>query len=75
MPVEFLVRAADVNHGFGLYDPDGRLVAEVQAMPGYTNRLTYVFKKPGTYKVLCLEFCGVLIMPWPPPLPYRGGKR
>lgn len=60
VPVEFLVRAADVNHGFGLYDPDGRLVAQVQAMPGYTNRLIYTFKRPGTYRVRCLEFCGVV---------------
>lgn len=59
VPVEFRVQAADVNHGFGLYDPDGRLIAQVQAMPGYTNRLIYAFKRPGTYKVLCLELCGV----------------
>jgi cytochrome c oxidase subunit II len=56
---EFYVTSKDVNHGFGLYDPEFRIVAEVQAMPGYTNVLRYTFKEPGTYQVLCLEYCGV----------------
>lgn len=57
--VEFAVTSRDVNHGFGLYDPEGRLVTQVQAMPGYTNRLIYVFDRPGTYTVRCLELCGI----------------
>ena len=57
--VEFHVTSTDVNHGFGLYDPDVRLVTQTQAMPGYINRVRYTFKKPGTYQILCLEFCGV----------------
>lgn len=59
VPVEFAVSADDVNHDFGLYDPRGRLVAQVQAMPGYTNRLVYVFPAAGTYTVRCLEYCGL----------------
>jgi cytochrome c oxidase subunit 2 len=59
-PVEFHVTAADVNHGFGLYDPDLKLVAQVQAMPGYTNVLRHVFTRPGRYRVLCLEYCGLV---------------
>jgi cytochrome c oxidase subunit 2 len=59
VPVEFRVTADDVNHGFGLYDPSGRLVAQVQAMPGYVNRLIYTFWKPGNYTIRCLELCGV----------------
>ncbi len=58
-PVEFLVTASDVNHGFGIYDSAGTMLTQVQAMPGYTNRLIYTFRKPGTYTVLCLEYCGV----------------
>jgi len=54
----FEVSAQDVNHGFALYDPDGRIVTQTQAMPGYVNKLLYTFEKTGTYKVLCLEFCG-----------------
>lgn len=56
--VEFQVTAADVNHGFGLYDAAGRLRAQTQAMPGYTNRLRYRFDESGTYRILCMEFCG-----------------
>jgi cytochrome c oxidase subunit 2 len=57
--VEFRVTTLDVNHGFSLYTPDGALLAQTQAMPGYVNRLRVVFDKPGTYTVLCLEFCGM----------------
>lgn len=55
--VEFRVTALDVNHGFGLYGPNRQIVAQVQAMPGYVNRLLVRFDEPGFYKVLCLEYC------------------
>ncbi|KIF80620.1 cupredoxin domain-containing protein [Noviherbaspirillum autotrophicum] len=58
-PVEFRVTSADINHGFAIYDPDMHLVAQTQAMPGYTNKLNYTFRKKGTYKILCLEYCGI----------------
>lgn len=57
--VEFRVTTLDVNHGFSLYASDGHLVAQTQAMPGYMNRLRVTFDQPGTYTVLCLEFCGM----------------
>ena len=44
--VEFRVTTLDVNHGFSLYAPDGRLVAQTQAMPGYVNRLRVTFDNP-----------------------------
>ena len=56
--VEFRVTSLDVNHGFSIYDPDGLLLGQVQAMPGYVNRLRFRFSKPGTYTTLCLEYCG-----------------
>jgi cytochrome c oxidase subunit II len=59
VPVEFQVTSADVNHGFGIYDRSGRLLAQTQAMPGITNRLVYTFTQPGKYRVLCLEYCGL----------------
>ena len=59
VPVAFEVTAADVNHGFAIYNPKGRLVTQVQAMPGYTNRLIHLFEEAGTYTVRCLELCGV----------------
>ena len=58
-PVRFEVGAVDVNHGFAVYRPDGSLLGQTQAMPGYRNQLTLVFPEPGTYRVLCLEYCGV----------------
>ncbi len=57
--IEFRVTSRDVNHNFAVYDPDGRLLGQTQAMPGYVNRLFMRFEKPGTYKGLCLEYCGL----------------
>ena len=59
-PVEFDVTSADVNHGFGIYDPQGHLIGQTQAMPGYTNKLRMIFDKSGRYHVLCLEYCGLV---------------
>ena len=58
-PVEFRITSADVNHGFGIYDANLHLVAQTQAMPGYTNTIRHTFSEPGTYRVLCREYCGV----------------
>lgn len=57
--IEFRVTSFDVNHGFAIYDESNRLITQVQAMPGYVNRLRCKFEKPGKYNVLCLEYCGV----------------
>jgi cytochrome c oxidase subunit II len=57
--VDFAVTSGDVNHGFGIYDPHGVLIAQVQAMPDYTNHLVVTFSTPGTYIVRCLEYCGM----------------
>ncbi len=57
-PVEFDVTSIDVNHGFALYTPEGAIFAQVQAMPGYVNKLVVVFPKPGRYSIRCLEYCG-----------------
>jgi cytochrome c oxidase subunit II len=57
--VRFDVTAVDVNHGFGLYDPQGHLLGSVQAMPGYHNKLDLTLRKPGVYAIRCLEYCGL----------------
>jgi cytochrome c oxidase subunit 2 len=57
--VEFEVSSKDVNHNFAIYNSAGELIAQVQAMPNYTNHLFYRFDVPGHYYVLCLEYCGV----------------
>lgn len=58
-PVEFRITSADINHGFGIYDAEMRLVAQTQAMPGYTNSIRHTFEKEGIYKILCMEYCGI----------------
>ena len=57
--VVFNLHTMDVNHGFGVIDSTGRLLFQTQAMPGYINKVQYVFDQPGDYRVLCMEFCGV----------------
>lgn len=58
-PVDFVVTTTDVTHGFAIYDESLHLVTQAQAMPGYTAVLHAKFDHPGTYKVLCLEYCGL----------------
>ena len=57
-PVEFRVSSDDVNHGLGIYDADMRLIARTTAVPGHTSTLRHTFTQPGTYRLLCLEYCG-----------------
>lgn len=57
-PIVFNVHTKDVTHGLGVVSPSGRLLFQTQAMPGYVNKVEHVFDQPGTYRVLCLEFCG-----------------
>ena len=57
--VQFDVTSVDVNHGFGIYNPDGQLVGSVQAMPGYHNKVDLTLNEPGHYTITCLEYCGL----------------
>jgi len=56
--VRFEVTSADVNHGLGIYSPKGEMIGSVQAMPGYTNKLSVQLTEPGDYQLSCLELCG-----------------
>lgn len=58
-PIEFNVTSSDVTHGFGIYDEEMNLLAQTQAMPEYTNTVYITFEEPGTYEILCLEYCGL----------------
>src|SRR6516225_468562 len=53
-PIVFDVTSKDVNHGFGIYDPQDRLIAQVQAMPQYINHLPLRLYAKGHYVVRCL---------------------
>lgn len=60
-PVRFSGRSNDTMHGFAVYHPDGRMLFTMMLMPGLAKptSLIYTFKDAGTYKVRCLEYCGV----------------
>lgn len=58
VPVEFLATSRDVNHGFGVYNEAGVLQFQAQVIPERTQKIVHTFRRPGTYEVLCLEFCG-----------------
>jgi len=57
--VEFRLTSKDVNHSFAVYTAGGKLLFQVQVMPDRTQTYVYTFDRPGTYRVLCLEYCGV----------------
>jgi cytochrome c oxidase subunit 2 len=60
-PVRFSGRSLDTMHSFAVYHPDGRMLFTMMLMPGLSKptSLIHTFKEPGTYKVRCLEYCGI----------------
>ena len=58
VPVAFVTRSLDVNHGFGIYRGH-TFIAQIQVAPKRNSTLIHTFHRTGTYTVLCLEFCGV----------------
>jgi cytochrome c oxidase subunit 2 len=58
-PVAFQLRSSDVNHGFGVYTENDEFVLQAQVVPDFTTTVVHTFDEPGTYKVLCLEYCGL----------------
>lgn len=60
IPVKFVARSVDVNHGFGVFrDKDGSpILFQMQIIPKLDNVFYYTFRQPGTYLVRCLEYCG-----------------
>jgi cytochrome c oxidase subunit 2 len=57
--VEFSLTSTDVNHGFGLYGPDGALVLQAQVLPDAFVKVRHTFHTTGRYTVRCLEYCGL----------------
>jgi cytochrome c oxidase subunit II len=56
--VKFHLRSADVNHGFAVFNSKNEFLFQSQVMPGKTQDYVYTFKKPGTYRIVCFEYCG-----------------
>jgi len=57
-PVTFVARSRDVAHGFGVYNPKGTLIFQAQVVSDHEQKIVHTFEEPGTYEVLCLEYCG-----------------
>lgn len=57
-PTEFRLQSKDTTHGFGVYDPQGEFLFQGQVIPEHTQLAIWTFRQPGTYKVVCFEFCG-----------------
>jgi len=57
--IEFRVTSEDVNHSFALYDEQRQMLTQIQAMPGFVNKVRHRFTAPGNYQILCLEYCGL----------------
>jgi cytochrome c oxidase subunit 2 len=54
VPVRLLVTTADVIHSFWVPQLQGK----IDLIPGDTNDLRLMARKPGTYRGQCAEFCG-----------------
>lgn len=52
--VHFTLTSKDVTHGFQVANTN----INAMVMPGYVQKITQKFDKPGEYLVLCNEYCG-----------------
>jgi cytochrome c oxidase subunit 2 len=52
--IRFYVTSLDVQHGFKINDTN----VNMMVLPGQISTLTAQFDKPGTYNVVCHEYCG-----------------
>lgn len=53
--VLFQITSKDVVHGFNIAGTNVNMMVE----PGYISRMETKLNKPGTYTVVCNEYCGV----------------
>lgn len=53
--VDFFLTSKDVVHGFDISDKN----INMMAVYGAINKTTVRFDKPGTYNIVCHEYCGV----------------
>lgn len=56
--VVFVVTSEDVTYGFGVFRKDGTMVFQMQVVPGYENRIKWVFDEPGVYSIRSTEYSG-----------------
>ena len=53
--VTFYATSPDVVHGFEIAKTD----VNMMVVPGYVNAATHTFNKPGTFLLVCNEYCGI----------------
>ena len=53
--VDFFVTSKDVVHGFNIPEKN----VNMMAIYGNINKTTVKFEKPGIYKIICHEYCGI----------------
>jgi cytochrome c oxidase subunit 2 len=53
--VTIYTTSLDVQHGFHI---EGKAV-NLMTIPGAVNKMEVVFNKPGTYRFVCNEYCGM----------------
>ncbi|MFC4559187.1 cytochrome c oxidase subunit II [Virgibacillus kekensis] len=52
--VTFTMTAKDVVHGFQIAGTN----VNAMVMPGHIQKITHTFDEPGSYLILCNEYCG-----------------
>jgi len=53
--VTFYVTSSDVVHGFEIAKTD----VNAMVIPGWVNSASHTFRTPGTYLLICNEYCGI----------------
>lgn len=53
--VTFYITSKDIIHGFKIVDTN----ANTMILPGQISRTAASFEKPGTYNIICHEYCGL----------------
>lgn len=57
-PVKFIVTSTDVTYGFGVFHRSGRMLFQIQVLPGYSNEIVWIFDEPGAYTIRSTEYSG-----------------
>ena len=53
--ITFYVTSKDVIHGFHIDETN----VNFMVIPGQVSKLSHTFDKPGTYNIICHEYCGI----------------
>jgi len=53
--ITFYVTSKDIQHGFKILDTN----INMMVLPGQVSKLKTRFDKPGTYNIVCHEYCGI----------------